>query len=280
MKKRARKNKKKTEFHKVLIVFSLLWLLCGLTGTTIYAASSTVTTTTTQGDTESAAPTFGFSITTNGDNEGLTGSVQIILVLTIISLAPSILIMLTSFTRILIVLHFTRAAIGTQTAPPNQILVGLSLFLTFFIMAPVFSEINTNAIQPLSEGTVTVEEALKLGVDPLKKFMLAQTADRDLNTMLEIGQMEAEEDQMNYSLPVVVCSFMLSELRAAFIIGFVIYIPFLVIDMVVSSTLMSMGMMMLPPTTISMPFKILLFVLADGWNLIIVNLMNTFVRTY
>ncbi len=280
MKKRARKNKKKTEFHKVLIVFSLLWLLCGLTGTTIYAASSTVTTTTTQGDTESAAPTFGFSITTNGDNEGLTGSVQIILVLTIISLAPSILIMLTSFTRILIVLHFTRAAIGTQTAPPNQILVGLSLFLTFFIMAPVFSEINTNAIQPLSEGTVTVEEALKLGVDPLKKFMLAQTADRDLNTMLEIGQMEVEEDQMNYSLPVVVCSFMLSELRAAFIIGFVIYIPFLVIDMVVSSTLMSMGMMMLPPTTISMPFKILLFVLADGWNLIIVNLMNTFVRTY
>ena len=277
MKKRARKNKKKTEFHKVLIVFSLLWLLCGLTGTTIYAASSTVTTTTTQGDTESAAPTFGFSITTNGDNEG---SVQIILVLTIISLAPSILIMLTSFTRILIVLHFTRAAIGTQTAPPNQILVGLSLFLTFFIMAPVFSEINTNAIQPLSEGTVTVEEALKLGVDPLKKFMLAQTADRDLNTMLEIGQMEVEEDQMNYSLPVVVCSFMLSELRAAFIIGFVIYIPFLVIDMVVSSTLMSMGMMMLPPTTISMPFKILLFVLADGWNLIIVNLMNTFVRTY
>lgn len=277
MEKRVREKKKKKEFHKFLIVFSLIWLLCGLTGTTIYAASSTVRTTTTEGDTESAAPTFGFSITTNGDQEGLAGSVQIILVLTVISLAPSILIMLTSFTRILIVLHFTRAAIGTQTAPPNQILIGLSLFLTFFIMSPVFSEINTNAIQPLSEGTITTEEAIELGVQPLKRFMLAQTADRDLNTMLEIGHMEAEEDPMDYSLPVVVCSFMLSELRAAFIIGFVIYIPFLVIDMVVSSTLMSMGMMMLPPTTISMPFKILLFVLADGWNLIIVNLVDTFI---
>ncbi len=274
---RRKEKKKRNKVHKFLIVFSLIWLLCGLTGTTIYAASSTVTTTRTEGDTESAAPTFGFSITTNGDNEGLAGSVQIILVLTVIALAPSILIMLTSFTRILIVLHFTRAAIGTQTAPPNQILIGLSLFLTFFIMGPVFSEINTKAIQPLSEGTITMEEATKLGIDPLKRFMLAQTADRDLNTMLEIGRMEAEEDAMNYSLPIVVCSFMLSELRAAFIIGFVIYIPFLVIDMVVSSTLMSMGMMMLPPTTISMPFKILLFVLADGWNLIIVNLMNTFI---
>ncbi len=277
MEKRRKEKKKRNKVHKFLIVFSLIWLLCGLTGTTIYAASSTVTTTRTEGDTESAAPTFGFSITTNGDNEGLAGSVQIILVLTVIALAPSILIMLTSFTRILIVLHFTRAAIGTQTAPPNQILIGLSLFLTFFIMGPVFSEINTKAIQPLSEGTITMEEATKLGIDPLKRFMLAQTADRDLNTMLEIGRMEAEEDSMNYSLPIVVCSFMLSELRAAFIIGFVIYIPFLVIDMVVSSTLMSMGMMMLPPTTISMPFKILLFVLADGWNLIIVNLMNTFI---
>ena len=277
MEKRRKEKKKRNKVHKFLIVFSLIWLLCGLTGTTIYAASSTVTTTRTEGDTESAAPTFGFSITTNGDNEGLAGSVQIILVLTVIALAPSILIMLTSFTRILIVLHFTRAAIGTQTAPPNQILIGLSLFLTFFIMGPVFSEINTKAIQPLSEGTITMEEATKLGIDPLKRFMLAQTADRDLNTMLEIGRMEAEEDAMNYSLPIVVCSFMLSELRAAFIIGFVIYIPILVIDMVVSSTLMSMGMMMLPPTTISMPFKILLFVLADGWNLIIVNLMNTFI---
>lgn len=278
MEKKVRETQgKKKEFHKILVIFSLVWLLCGLTGTTIYAASSTVrTTTTTADDTGSAAPTFGFSITTNGDNEGMTGSLQIILVLTVISLAPSILIMLTSFTRILIVLHFTRAAIGTQTAPPNQILIGLSLFLTFFIMSPVFSEINTNAIQPLSEGTITTEEAVKLGCDPLKRFMLAQTTEKDLNMMLEIGKMEAEEDPMDYTLPVVVCSFMLSELRTAFIIGFLIYIPFLVIDMVVSSTLMSMGMMMLPPTTISMPFKILLFVLADGWNLIIVNLMKTF----
>lgn len=276
MEKRIREKRKKIGIYKWLLMISLIGLLYGLGGTTTYAASTTVTTTRTEDETESAAPTFGFSITTNGDQEGLAGSVQIILVLTVIALAPSILIMLTSFTRILIVLHFTRAAVGTQTAPPNQILVGLSLFLTFFIMGPIFSEINTNAIQPLSEGTITMEEATKLGVDPLKRFMLAQTADRDLNTMLEIGKMEAEEDQMNYPLPIVVCSFMLSELRVAFIIGFIIYIPFLVIDMVVSSTLMSMGMMMLPPTTISMPFKILLFVLADGWNLVISNLVKTF----
>lgn len=276
MKKRKR-IKEKMKIYKFLLIIGLIGMLFGLMKTVIYATSPIVTTTRTEDDTERAAPTFGFSITTDGDSEGLAGSVQVILVLTVIALAPSILIMLTSFTRILIVLHFTRAAVGTQTAPPNQILVGLSLFLTFFIMGPVFSEINTNAIQPLSEGTITIEEATKLGVDPLKRFMLAQTADRDLNTMLEIGQMEAEEDQMNYALPIVVCSFMLSELRTAFIIGFLIYIPFLVIDMVVSSTLMSMGMMMLPPTTISMPFKILLFVLADGWNLIIVNLMNTFI---
>jgi len=279
-KKVRKKQEKKKGFHKILVIFSLVWLLCGLAGTITYAASSTVRTTTTEEgmqETESVAPTFGFSITTNGNEEGMAGSLQIILVLTVISLAPSILIMLTSFTRILIVLHFTRAAIGTQTAPPNQVLIGLSLFLTFFIMSPVFSEINANAIQPLSEGTITTEEAVKLGLDPLKRFMLAQqTTEKDLNMMLEIAGMEAEEDPMDYSLPVVVCSFMLGELRTAFIIGFLIYIPFIVIDMVVASTLMSMGMMMLPPTTISMPFKILLFVLADGWNLIIVNLMNTF----
>jgi len=271
----SKKNRQKKEIYKILIIFSLIWLLCGLTGTTIFAAASTVRTTTTETEEESA-PTFGFSITTNGEEEGLATSIQIILVLTVLSLAPSILIMLTSFTRILIVLHFTRAAVGTQTAPPNQILVGLSLFLTFFIMRPVFSEINTNALQPLSKGEISMEEAYQMGVNPLKKFMLDQTTKEDLNTMLEIGHMEVEEDPMNYSLPVVVCSFMMSELRAAFIIGFIIYIPFIVIDMVVSSTLMSMGMMMLPPTTISMPFKILLFVLADGWNLIIVQLVKSF----
>lgn len=248
---------------KHLLIASLVWAMCAMTTGTALAASE-------------VSPAFGFSIQTSGE-EGLAGSVEIIIVLTIIALAPSILILLTSFTRILIVLHFTRAALNTQSAPPNQILIGMALFLTFFIMAPVFSEINTEALQPLREGTITQEEALEAGVRPLKVFMLDQLDERDLNTMLEIGGMEKQENPMDYSLVVVVPSFIMSELRTAFIIGFLIYIPFIVIDMVVSSTLMSMGMMMLPPTTISMPFKILLFVLADGWNLIIVNLMKTFV---
>ena len=241
-------------------------------------ASATDTTigTDTSIKTETASPSFGFNITTT-DEEGLSGSLQIMIVLTIIALAPSIIILLTSFTRILIVLHFTRAALGTQSAPPNQILIGMALFLTFFIMAPVFSEINTTALQPLSDGSITQEEALEVGIKPLKKFMLDQTNKKDLNMMLEISKTSLEENGMDYSLVVIVPSFILSELRTAFIIGFLIYIPFIIIDMVVASTLMSMGMMMLPPTTISMPFKILLFVLADGWNLIIINLMKTFV---
>ncbi len=144
-------------------------------------------------------------------------------------------------------------------------------------MAPIFSEINTNAIQPLVKGEITQEEAFEIGTQPLKKFMINQTDPKDLNTMLEVGKMEEQENPMDYSLVVVIPSFILSELRTAFQIGFLIYIPFIVIDMVVASTLMSMGMMMLPPTTISMPFKILLFVLADGWNLIIISMMKGFV---
>lgn len=257
-------TKKKTlKLHMIIIV---VCFFCLFTANRAMAAE-------TGGD---SSPTFGFSIQTSGE-EGLAGSVQIIIILTIIALAPSILILLTSFTRILIVLHFTRAALSTQSAPPNQILIGMALFLTFFVMAPVFSEINTTAVQPLLEGSITQEEAFEVGIEPLKVFMLDQIELKDLNMMLEIGGMERLEDFTDYSLVVIVPSFILSELRKAFIIGFLIYIPFIIIDMVVSSTLMSMGMMMLPPTTISMPFKILLFVLADGWNLIIVNLLKTFV---
>lgn len=252
-------------------MLATMFLLCMVMTGTVFATNTDAAI-----STADSPSTFGFSIQTSGE-EGLAGSIEIIIVLTVIALAPSILILLTSFTRILIVLHFTRSALGTQTAPPNQVMIGIALFLTFFIMAPVFSEINTEAIQPLKEGTITQEEAFEAGVKPLKVFMLDQLDEKDLNTMLEIGGMEKQEDPMDYSLIVIVPSFIMSELRTAFIIGFLIYIPFIVIDMVVSSTLMSMGMMMLPPTTISMPFKILLFVLADGWNLIIVNLMKTFV---
>lgn len=219
---------------------------------------------------------LGIDITTN-DEGGLSGALQIVLVLTVIALCPSILIMVTSFTRIIIVLHFTRSALNTQTAPPNQVLIGLALFLTVFIMAPVFSEINTEAIQPLNRGEITQEEAIDRGVEPLREFMLNQVKDEDLDAMAGVAGIDNISTREEIPLRVLIPSFILSELRIAFWIGFLIYIPFLVIDMVVSSTLMSMGMMMLPPTTVSLPFKILLFVLADGWNLIIVNLMKTFV---
>jgi flagellar biosynthetic protein FliP len=219
-----------------------------------------------------------FTLNTDEDASGLSSTLQILLVLTIISLAPSILIMVTSFTRIIIVLHFTRAALGTNTTPPNQILVGLALFLTFFIMSPVISQINTNAIEPLTAGEITQEEAFKAGVAPIRTFMLEQTDNKDLRLFLDIAKISADELKTVDDIPltVIIPSFIISELRKAFIIGFLIYIPFIVIDMVVASTLMSMGMMMLPPTMISMPFKILLFIMADGWGLIIGEVVKTF----
>ncbi|MCR5785389.1 MAG: flagellar type III secretion system pore protein FliP [Eubacterium sp.] len=226
-------------------------------------------------DDENAAGN-GFSITYNNGEGNLSGALQILIVLTVISLAPSILIMLTSFTRIIIVLHFVRQAIGTQTAPPNQVLIGLALFLTLFIMSPVFAEINEVALQPLDAGEITEEEALEEGLVPLREFMYGQTQTKDLNLFLEISGYEEAEEADDVPFNVIVPAFILSELRTAFIIGFLIYIPFIIIDMVVASVLMSMGMMMLPPTTISMPFKILLFILADGWDLVIGNLVKTF----
>lgn len=209
-------------------------------------------------------------------DENMASVLQMLAVLTVISLAPSILIMLTSFTRIIIVLHFTRAALNTQTAPPNQILVGLALFLTFFIMAPTFNSVYNDAIKPLSAGEITSEEAFEIGMKPIRNFMFNQTSEKDLKMFLEIAGTENVQTEDDIPTTVLIPSFIVSELRTAFIIGFVIYIPFIVIDMVVASTLMSMGMMMLPPTTISMPFKILLFVIADGWNLVIGNLVKTF----
>ena len=214
-------------------------------------------------------------LSVNNGEGNLSGTVRIFLVLTVIALAPSILIMLTSFTRIIIVLHFVRAAIGTQTVPPNQVLIGLALFLTLFIMNPVFSQINENALKPLDAGEITQEQAFEAGMEPIREFMFKQTQAKDINTFCDIAGV-TYETQDDISNTVLIPSFILSELRQAFIIGFVIYIPFIVIDMVVASVLMSMGMMMLPPTTISLPFKILLFVLADGWNLVIRELVETF----
>lgn len=207
-------------------------------------------------------------------------SLQMIFIITIIALAPSILIMMTSFLRIIITLHFVRSAIGTQTMPPNQILVGIALFLTFFVMSPVISQIKTNALEPYEQGIISQEVALEEGLLPLKDFMLKQTRDEDIKLFMDISGTPAftEESDVLREMPlyVIVPAFIISELRAGFIIGFLLYIPFIVLDMVVAATLMAMGMMMLPPATISLPFKILLFVLVDGWNLVIGQLLQTF----
>ncbi len=216
------------------------------------------------------------TITYDEGNGQVNGSLRILLTLTLISLAPTLIIMMTSFTRIIIVLHFTRSALNTQTAPTNQILIGLALILTFFIMEPTITQVYEQAVVPFEEGLIDQEEALELGMEPLREFMYPQTQVKDVELFMDIAGLEWDQTLETIPNSVLVPSFMLSELRTAFWIGFMIYIPFIVIDMVVASALMSMGMMMLPPTTISMPFKILLFVLADGWALVIGNLVKTF----
>ncbi|MBO7358125.1 MAG: flagellar type III secretion system pore protein FliP [Lachnospiraceae bacterium] len=216
------------------------------------------------------------TITYNNGNGELSGSLRIFLTLTMIALAPLLIIMLTSFTRIIIVLHFTRSALNTNTAPPNQVMIGLALILTFFIMNPVFTEAYNEAIVPFDKGEITQQEAIDTGLKPFRQFMYGQTQTKDVRMFSEIIEYEWDGELESIPNYILVPSFIVSELRSAFMIGFVIYIPFIVIDMIVASTLMSMGMMMLPPTTISMPFKILLFVLADGWSLIIGSLVKSF----
>ncbi|MCR5427226.1 MAG: flagellar type III secretion system pore protein FliP [Lachnospiraceae bacterium] len=217
------------------------------------------------------------TLTYDDDNGSLNGALRILITLTLIGLAPILILTMTSFTRIVIVLHFTRQALNTQTVPPNQVMIGLALILTFFIMEPTITEINETAVIPFENQEMDQEEFLKAAVQPLREFMYPQTQVKDVRVFMEVAGLEWDGASLE-SIPtsVLVPSFMISELRIAFWIGFMIYIPFIVIDMVVASTLMSMGMMMLPPTTISMPFKILLFVLADGWSLIITELVRTF----
>ena len=251
----TRKNFKKNALRFVMLFTIVFMILLMNSERSVYAAEGTNITGNTGGEEQTTASTDHNLLTIGvaAGDENMASVLQILAILTVISLAPSILIMLTSFTRIVIVLHFTRAALNTQTVPPNQIIVGLALFLTFFIMAPTLNSVYNDAIKPLSAGEIKAEEAFEKGMEPIRTFMLGQTSRKDIKMF-----------------------FIVSELRLAFIIGFVIYIPFIVIDMVVASTLMSMGMMMLPPTTISMPFKILLFIIADGWNLVIGNLVKTF----
>ena len=297
-----------TKLKKTYCILSLIFaiavfvavLFASQNRTTVYAASmdpdsidsldNTAANTSTGSGSESDSK-GGLSISINNDEAGVASEVRALLLLTIIAVSPSLLIMLTSYTRIVIVLHFLRTAIGTQTAPPNQILIGLALFLTFFIMWPTFQQINENAIQPLDNGDITIEEALKEAEVPIRQFMYGQVQRKDVKLFVDMAgdsydidsaALEKEYEESGQSaydaipITIMIPSFIIGELRQAFIMGFVIYIPFIVIDMVVASVLMSMGMMMLPPTTISLPFKILLFILADGWNLVIGSVVKTF----
>lgn len=297
-----------TKLKKTYCILSLIFaiavfvavLFASQNRTTVYAASmdpdsidsldNTAANTSTGSGSESDSK-GGLSISINNDEAGVASEVRALLLLTIIAVSPSLLIMLTSYTRIVIVLHFLRTAIGTQTAPPNQILIGLALFLTFFIMWPTFQQINENAIQQLDNGDITIEKALKEAEVPIRQFMYGQVQRKDVKLFVDMAgdsydidsaALEKEYEESGQSaydaipMTIMIPSFIIGELRQAFIMGFVIYIPFIVIDMVVASVLMSMGMMMLPPTTISLPFKILLFILADGWNLVIGSVVKTF----
>lgn len=297
-----------TKLKKTYCILSLIFaiavfvavLFASQNRTTVYAASmdpdsidsldNTAANTSTGSGSESDSK-GGLSISINNDEAGVASEVRALLLLTIIAVSPSLLIMLTSYTRIVIVLHFLRTAIGTQTAPPNQILIGLALFLTFFIMWPTFQQINENAIQPLDNGDITIEEALKEAEVPIRQFMYGQVQRKDVKLFVDMAgdsydidsaALEKEYEESGQSaydaipMTIMIPSFIIGELRQAFIMGFVIYVPFIVIDMVVASVLMSMGMMMLPPTTISLPFKVLLFILADGWNLVIGSVVKTF----
>ena len=203
----------------------------------------------------------------------VANSIQILILLTVLSLAPSILIMMTSFTRVIIVLGFVRRALSLQSAPPNQTLIGLALFLTFFIMSPVFTQVYEEAYVPLQEGTVSLEEAVDIASDPFKEFMLNQVRSKDLALFLNIANIEEVNTNDDITMTVLIPAFILSELKLSFEIGFLIFMPFIVIDMIVASTLMALGMMMLPPSMISLPIKILLFILVDGWHLIIEKLI-------
>ncbi|MGV2941120.1 flagellar type III secretion system pore protein FliP [Mesobacillus sp. LC4] len=208
--------------------------------------------------------------------ESVSTSVKLMLLLTVLSIAPGILILMTSFTRIIIVLSFVRTALATQQMPPNQVLVGLAMFLSFFIMAPTFHEVNEQALTPLFNEEINLEQAYDRASIPFKEFMSAHTRQKDLALFLEYSKADTPESVQDIPLTALVPAFAISEIKTAFQIGFMIFIPFLVIDMVVASVLMSMGMMMLPPVMISLPFKILLFVMVDGWYLVVKSLLQSF----
>ncbi len=221
-------------------------------------------------------PTISLQVSGLDATEPWTFGLRILFMLTVLTLAPALLMLVTSFTRVVIVLGLLRQALGTLHAPPNQVMIGLALFLTLFIMMPVWEQVRTEALNPFLENQVTQEVAMQRAIEPIREFMLKQVREKDLGMFMSMGKIPDPQTSKDIPIHVLVPAFITSELRTAFQIGFLIYVPFLVIDMIVASTLMSMGMMMLPPIMISLPFKLVLFVLADGWFLVVGSLMNSF----
>ncbi len=221
-------------------------------------------------------PTVSIGVKEAGNPGEVSVLIQILLLLTVLSLAPAILIMMTSFTRLAVVFSFLRHAMGTQQMPPNQIIIGLALFLTFFVMAPVIKQVNEQAVQPYLAEQITQEEALTKALEPIRQFMFRQTREKDLALFVSLAHAPRPHNTSEVPSTVLIPAFCISELKTAFQIGFVLYIPFLVVDMVVASVLLSMGMMMLPPIMVSLPFKLLLFVLVDGWYLVVGSLVQSF----
>jgi flagellar biosynthesis protein FliP len=221
-------------------------------------------------------PKIGIDVGTADSPEDVSTTLQILLLMTILSLAPSILIMTTSYLRLIIVFHFLKTALGTQSMPPSQLLAGIALFITFFIMSPTFSKINDEALQPLMKGEIKMEEGIDKGIQPLREFMLNNVRDEDIALFADMAELEMPETRIELPTYILLPAFAISELRAGFIIGFFIFIPFIMVDMIIASILLSMGMMMIPPMMISLPFKILLFILIDGWSLIIGSVIRSF----
>jgi len=221
-------------------------------------------------------PSLKIGLEQTGKPQQVSVLLQILFLLTVLSLAPAILVMTTSFTRLAVVFSMVRQAMGTQNMPPNQIMIGLALLLTFFLMTPVYQQIHTDALKPYLEEEISQEEALKKALEPMREFMFKQTRKKDLSLFMNISKTKKPENLDEIPTTVLISSFVISELKTAFEIGFMIYIPFLVIDMVVASVLLSMGMMMLPPFMVSLPFKLMLFVLVDGWNLLVGSMIKSF----
>ncbi|MCE1190489.1 MAG: flagellar type III secretion system pore protein FliP [Ignavibacteria bacterium] len=228
-----------------------------------------------QANTNIVVPKVSLNVGTANNPEDVSATLQLLFLMTILSLAPSILIMTTCYLRIIIVFNFLRNALGTMQMPPNQLLAGMALFITFFVMAPTWTKVNNEALKPYLDKKITIDSAYNKGIEPIRAFMFRQVRDQDLELFISISNMPRPEHRTDLPTHILIPAYIISELRAAFIIGFFLFIPFLVVDMIVSSILMSMGMMMLPPMMVSLPFKILLFVLVDGWNLVIGSVVRS-----